>query len=287
VRVDVIGEGKHELRVTIVPLQGDLGLDAVLVALHEDRFLVDDGLVLVQMLNKGSDAAVVLELVALAVAFVLNRDDDAAVQEGELAKSLRQGVETVVGRLEDLSVGLERDLRSPPLRSPGDFELSERCSALVALLIHLSVAPDLEIQSFGQRVDDRNADPVETTRNFVAVVVELAAGVQHGQHHFGGGFAAFVPIDRNSPPVVDNGDRPVYVDGDVDLVTVAGQRLINGVVDNLIYEMVKARCAGRTDVHRRTLPHRLEALEDLDLVGAVVIGGSIAVGAARGGIGRR
>ena len=50
VRVDVVRERVHRLRVAVVPLQRDLGVDAVLLAAHVDRLLVDRRLVLVQML---------------------------------------------------------------------------------------------------------------------------------------------------------------------------------------------------------------------------------------------
>src|SRR5688572_32767566 len=101
--------------------------------------------------------------------------------------------------------------------------------------------------------------------DLVAVVVELAAGVQDRQHHFRGRLAAGVLIDRNAASVVDDGDRVVDVDGDVDLVAVPGQRLVDRVVDDLIDQVVQPGRTGRADVHRRALPHRLEAFEDLDL----------------------
>ena len=100
--VDVVGEREDQLRIAVVPLQGDLGVDAVLVALHEHRLVVDDRLVLVQMLDERDDAALVLELVALAVALVVDRDENAAVEEGELPESLGERVEAVFGRFEDL-----------------------------------------------------------------------------------------------------------------------------------------------------------------------------------------
>ena len=73
---------------------------------------------------------------------------------------------------------------------PVDLEVGERRAALVALLVDLAVAPDLELEPLGQRVDDRHADAVQAARDLVAVVVELAAGVQHGQHDFGRRLAA-------------------------------------------------------------------------------------------------
>src|SRR4029450_3210522 len=67
VRVDVVREGIDHLRVTVVPLQRDLRLDPVLLAAHVDRLFVDGRLVLVEVRDERDDAAVVVELVTLAV----------------------------------------------------------------------------------------------------------------------------------------------------------------------------------------------------------------------------
>ena len=144
-------------------------------------------------------------------------------------------------------------------------------AALVGLLVDLAVAPDLELERLRQRVDDRDADAVQTARDLVAVVVELAAGVQHGQHDFRRRLAALVLSTGMPRPLSIDGDRVVDVDRDVDLVAVAGQRLVDRVVDDLVDEVVQPGAPGRADVHRRALADRLEAFEDLDLVGAVVV----------------
>ena len=75
VRVDVVREGVDDFRVAVVPLQGDLDVDAVLLAVHVDRLLVDRRLVLVQVRDERDDAAFVVELVRLAVALVVERDE--------------------------------------------------------------------------------------------------------------------------------------------------------------------------------------------------------------------
>ena len=80
--------------VAVVPLQRDLGVDAVALAVHEDRLLVDDALVLVQVLDERDDAAVVVEAMALAgFALVVERDRDAGVQERQLAQAAGERVE--------------------------------------------------------------------------------------------------------------------------------------------------------------------------------------------------
>ena len=54
------------------------------------------------------------------------------------------------------------------------------------------------------------------------------------------------------------------------LVRVAGQRLVDGVVDDLPHQVVQAALAGGADVHAGALADRLEPLEDLDRGGVVL-----------------
>ena len=56
-----------------------------------------------------------------------------------------------------------------------------------------------------------------------------------------------------------------------DLVGVAGKRLVDGVVDDLVDHVMEARAVvGVADIHARALAHGVEALEDLDRFGAIV-----------------
>ena len=65
-------------------------------------------------------------------------------------------------------------------------------------------------------------------------------------------------------------DRVVGVDGDDDVVAVAGQRLVDRVVDHLEHQVVQAGAVGGVaDVHAGALAHRLQAFEDLDRAFAV------------------
>ena len=75
--------------------------------------------------------------------------------------------------------------------------------------------------------------------------------------------------DGDAAPVVDDRDRVVGVDRDGDLGAEAGERLVDGVVDDLVDEVVQAHHAGRADVHARALADRLEAFEDRDVLRVV------------------
>ena len=128
-----------------------------------------------------------------------------------------------------------------------------------------------------QRVDDRDADAVEAAGDLVGIVVagvlELTAGVELG-HDDLGRRNAFLCMDagRDAAAIVLDRDRSVGIQLDQDPVAMAGQRLVDRIVRDLEHHVVEARAVvGVADVHAGALAHRVEALEDLDAVGAIFI----------------
>ena len=162
------------------------------------------------------------------------------------------------------------DARTRLCRRADDCQRLRRHAALEGDLVDLAVALDLDFHARRQGVDDGNADAVQAARDLVAVAAELAARVQDGQDDLDGRLAALVHVDRDAAAVVDDRDAVVLVDRHVDVVAVAGEGLIDGVVDDLVDEVVQAALARAADVHARAHADGLEALEDLDLLGAVV-----------------
>jgi hypothetical protein len=72
------------------------------------------------------------------------------------------------------------------------------------------------------------------------------------------------------------------VDDDLDVVAVAGERLVDRVVEDLEDHVVQAGAVGRVaDVHARALAHRIEALEDLDARRVVVVAVAVLRNAGR------
>ena len=158
-------------------------------------------------------------------------------------------------------------------------EVALRLAALVVLGPLEAVAVDLQVEALRKRVHDRDADAVEAAGDLVSpALAELAAGVEDGQDDFGrGALLLGVLVDRDAAAVVDDGDRLVGVDRDLDVVAVAGERLVDRVVDDLVDEVVQSAWAGGADVHARALAHRIETAEDRDLAGRVVaiLGGTV------------
>ena len=270
--LDRVREAVDVFGVTVVPLQRDLDPFAVFLVADEDRLFVQRRLRFVQIANERDDAAFVAELVFLFGAFILDDDEDAGVEKGELAKTLRERFEMHLGDGEDRRIGFERDARSAlgSFFSPRDRH--DRDAAFVALTPNVIVAMNLQLQPLGKKVDDGHADAVQAAGDLVRVVVEFSAGVQLGHDHFGrAAVLFFVQIDRNAATVVFDGHGVVVVDGDVDFVGVAGERFIDGVVDDFVdHVMQSGDVVGVADVHAGALADGVQAFEYFDVFGGVI-----------------
>src|SRR5690606_35268256 len=76
--------------------------------------------------------------------------------------------------------------------------------------------------------------------------------------------------DGNAAAVVGNRHRAVAVQRHLDDVAVTRQRLVDGVVDDLVDHMVQARAVvGVADVHAGALAHRVEPAQNPDRIGTV------------------
>ena len=73
----------------------------------------------------------------------------------------------------------------------------------------------------------------------------------------------------DSAPVVENGARPVFVDGTADRGAVAGERLVDGVIDDFLHKVMQSPLVRRTDVHARAFTDRFQPLQNLNLLFSV------------------
>jgi hypothetical protein len=268
---DVVGEAVDVFLVGIGPLHREIDGDLVGHPADADDARVQRGLELRQVLHEGADAALVLEYVAAFAAFVFQLDFQAGIEEGQLAQALGQDVVMELDIREDLGARLEAHLGAAAGGGAHLAQRIDRVAQRVFLFPQMAVALDGQFQLGAERVDDRDTDAVQTARDLVAVVVELAAGVQHGHHHFGGRPTLLrMHRHRDAAAIVGHGYRSVAVDHDLDRVAVTGERFVDRVVDHLEHHVVQAGAVvGIADVHAGALAHRIEALEDLDRVGVV------------------
>ena len=114
---------------------------------------------------------------------------------------------------------------------------------------------------------------MEAAGDFVALAAELAARVKDGKNDFNRrNFFLWMFVDRNTAAVVYNRNGVVLVNGHVDLRAESGQSLVDGVVDDLIDQMVKTTRTSGANVHARTFADRFQALEHLDIRTIVMAG---------------
>ena len=260
-RVDVVGKTEYLLPVRRVVLHRDLYLVRIGPVLDIDRLLVDHVPVLIEEINERDDTARVVEFVLLPGTFVCKQQVDAGVEEGQLADSKRQRVEAVFERAEDLAA------RHEPYRRSGLLlfillrfrcEFCFRFAILEPLRVDLPVAVDLDLEPFGESVDNRDTDAVQAAGDLVTVVVEFAAGMQGGHHDLDCRLLLCrVHVDRDAAAVIGYGDIPFLRYDNLDRRAVSRHRFIDRVVDHLIDHVMKAMDVGASDIHRRALAHRL------------------------------
>ena len=112
---------------------------------------------------------------------------------------------------------------------------------------------------------------MKSAGNLVGVVVEFTSCVECGHNYFCGTDILFcVNVYRYSSTVVSNGYGFFRVNRHVNSIAMPCQRLINRVIHQLLHHMMQAGAIfGVTNVHTRTLTHRIEAFKHLYTVGVV------------------
>ena len=271
-RVDAVREAHDGLGEAVVVLQGDLDR-GVLDDPRDVQRLVEDGVPRgVQVPDEAGDAAVEIEGDLAVGAFVDQLDFKAGVEISHLAQAGRQRGEVILVLAEDLRVGLERDRGAA---GPHGQHVGHRPGGAAprVLLEHVpTVALHLDAHLGGQGVHHVRAHPVQSAGDLVAAAAELGPGVERRHRRLEAGQAGGgVDVDGNAPPVVLDGDRRVLRDLDDDPVAVARHRLVDGVVDDLVDQVMEAALVGAPDVHSGPAAYRLRALEHLDVYGGVVL----------------
>ncbi len=278
---DVVGEAVERLLVGVVPLEGHLHGGVLLLVLDEDRGLVEDHLVPVEVLHEGADAPGVHEIVGVARPLVRDADVHALVQVAELTQALAQGLEAEVQDVvEDLGIGHEAHAGAPAGRGADHRQGGVGLALAEGHGVLLAVLPDREPELAGEGVHAGHAHPVEAAGHLVGVlalgagVVELPAGVEHRHDHFRGAAALLlVDVHRDPAAIILHAAAPVAVQDHVDALAEAREGLVDGVVHHLVDHVVQAAAiVGIADVHPGALPHGLKVAQNRDVVGGVAVG---------------
>lgn len=111
----------------------------------------------------------------------------------------------------------------------------------IFLLENLAFALNGYFQIAAKGVHATHTYPVQTTGNLIGVFVEFTTCVQHGHNHLQGrSFLLGVHGSGDTPAIVLNGDGIVFVNGNFNILAIAGEGFIDRVVDHLINQVVEA-----------------------------------------------
>ena len=263
---NVVGVGEDLLLETIVPLHRHLDDDVVAAGLVEVEGAVQRRLVAVQIVHEGAQSALVHKALFLADALVLQLNGNASVQKRQLAELASQRVVLELDAGEGLRGRLEIALRATRFGLADNRQRTVGFAVAIGLLVDVVVAAHGEPEDLRKGVDHRSADAVQPAGNLVGTAIELAAGVQRGEDDFRRRLALFVVnVHRHAAAVVAHRDRFARMDDHVDLVAVAAQGLVDGIVHQLLNHVVQTGAVvGIADVHARSLAHGVQAAQHLD-----------------------
>ena len=267
------------LRVVVVIHDSHFDGYALLLCLEIDDVVEEVGAVTVYVTHKLFQSVLGVEYLLACLAFlvgahVTERDTDAGVKESQLTHASCHDVPLVVSGGEDGGVRPELLACTALCGLAYNLYGIERLALLVFLLIDLAVAEHLRLHVSGERIYAAHAHTVQTTADFVRALVELASGVEDGHYHFKCRLVQLLMlVYGDASSVILNGYRLVLVDGHFDVRAIARHRLVDGVVNGLVDEVVETLFADVSDIHRRALAHCLKSFEDLDVACRIVVTG--------------
>ena len=165
---------------------------------------------------------------------------------------------------------MEGDLGAGALRLADDLDRLRDFAAAELHLVDFAFAADFRDEAVGEGVDALRADAVQAAGDLVGALVELTTGVEVGEHELERRHLFFrVHGDGDAAAVVFDGERTVRMDLDFDALAITGEGFVDRVVDDLIHAVMETRLVRIADIHTRSLADGLEALEALDVGGAV------------------
>ena len=180
--------------------------------------------------------------VARAIAGPLVAEDDlhAAVQKRQLLQAAMERVVDELGVREDRRVGLEGRLRADLVGGADAAHFARGHAALVLLLIDVPAAADLDLAPFGEEIDDRHADAVQTAGGLISALANLPPNLS----------TVITPcsvekprsgmlFDGDAAAVVFDRHRAVVVDRDGDMRGMAGHGFVDRVVDDFVHHVVQ------------------------------------------------
>src|SRR5688572_32414135 len=154
------------------------------------------------MLNKFSNAVLVKELLFLSVSLITYRNSKALIQEGLLTQTRGQNIKVKIDIRKNLRIGFEANFGPGTIGVTQNHESRGRIATRKSLSVFLTVSIYFQNELFAQSVDNAYAYAVQTTGNFVGILVKLAASMQDAHNDFTGRATRLMQVYGNSASII-------------------------------------------------------------------------------------
>ena len=271
--VDIINEGVHVFSVSGLILHGNIHNDLVLFPFKSNYILVDQILALIEISDKFSNTAGIMELFTLLRPFpVVGKGDfESLVEECQFSyPDLQCVIAEICAFLKDFRIRHKGNNSAGIVGFPDHGHFFRYCAAGESHFIYLAVSVNLNLHPGRQSINYGNTYPVETAGNCISAIPKLTACMENCQYYFQCRLARFVHVYRNTTAIICYRAAPIWIDGNLNGVTEPGQGFIDTVIYNFINQVMKTAGRRRTDVHARAETNRFQTFQYSYFVSTVI-----------------
>ena len=268
--VDVIRKGHDTLVVAVIVLQCNFRKGIIQSSRNIDNFsdcfITSDT---VDMLHKLTNTALIVQnfrLHFLRISGIRNYNPDSGIQESLFSHAFEKDFIVIASCLKDFGICLESNHRTSFCGLVNDFQWLFVFATVKMLEVDIFTVFDGNFQPFRKCIHDRCADTMQTAGNLITATAKLTAGMKDSINDCCRRNAlSGVNSCRNPSTVIRDTDDIIRENFNLDFCAVPCQCFINGIVHNLIDQMMQTINTGRADIHTWTDTNRLKTFQDLNL----------------------
>ena len=278
--MDIVCKREEEFIVAVVVLHGNFcwGSIIVIFSLKIDNIGVNDikRAFFMDILNEAWHTALIAEVFGLyiiAVTFIGKLYINSCIKESLFTQaSSKSFIVIYFGFGENKRVGFESDGSACIGSFTDNCKFWNGFSTFKTLLINSFAVADFNLCPFGEGIDNRSTHAMQTARNFISASTEFTACMEDSKNDCNGRNAEFwLNAYGNSTPVVFYTDNIAFEYGNLDFWAVSGKSLINGVVNNFIYKMVKTSGTCRAYIHTGAFSDSFKTFKNLYFICIIIL----------------
>ena len=151
--------------------------------------------------------------------------------------------------------------RSSFISFSDNFKISLRDPFFKSYLVDLSMLVYSHLKPGREGVYYWCSYSVKSSWNLIGTLVKLSSCMEYGIYCFQSWFSCFrVDIYWNTSSVIMNSYWAIFIENCGHISTVSCKRLINCIINDFLYHMMKSSSISTTNIHSRSLSHRFKSL---------------------------